>query len=181
MDIQTFETTLAEMQIILTAQDLIEVHKKYMELAIKKALITNEDIKTLTERYLARVAGAYFLKSLSLKYDSLGKQMASVCVITPYDEVQISEAVGDGPLQAIFLALDMMFEQELELVGLDVQALSAGLDARAEAHIVVRNPKSRNRINTYAMDFDAIKACALAYLQAHDTISSENDILDGGN
>ena len=55
--------------------------------------------------------------------------------------IKTSSAIGDGSIQAIYNAIDDVFEQKPILTNYEIQALTSGEDAQAEVRVTLTNPQ----------------------------------------
>ena len=85
----------------------------------------------------------------------------------------MASAVGSGSIQAIYNAIDDIFQQQPTLVSYEINALSGGEDAQAEVHISIECPETKRRINSIGVDFDVLEASAKAYVQASSFLKKE--------
>ena len=97
--------------------------------------------------------------------------MASSAVPTATLELQCEDqpilcdaAIGDGPIDAVFRALERIVEITARLEDFQVRSVSEGKDALGEVRVAI-NVLGRNYLGK-GVSTDIIEAAALAYLQA---------------
>ena len=100
--------------------------KKFKVLADKKKQVTDQDIQALIADKQTREADLYQLSAIQLQYVSNGYQAAVVSITTPEQEIKTASAIGDGSIQAIYNAIDDVFEQKPILTNYEIQALTSG-------------------------------------------------------
>ena len=144
--------------------------KKFKVLADKKKQVTDQDIQALIADKQTREADLYQLSAIQLQYVSNGYQAAVVSITTPEQEIKTSSAIGDGSIQAIYNAIDDVFEQKPILTNYEIQALTSGEDAQAEVRVTLTNPQTDTQINGIGVDFDVLKASAKAYVHASSSM-----------
>ena len=144
--------------------------KKFKVLADKKKQVTDQDIQALIADKQTREADLYQLSAIQLQYVSNGYQAAVVSITTPEKEIKTSSAIGDGSIQAIYNAIDDVFEQKPVLTNYEIQALTSGEDAQAEVRVTLTNPQTDTQINGIGVDFDVLKASAKAYVHASSSM-----------
>ena len=144
--------------------------KKFKVLADKKKQVTDQDIQALIADKQTREADLYQLSAIQLQYVSNGYQAAVVSITTPEQEIKTSSAIGDGSIQAIYNAIDDVFEQKPILTIYEIQALTSGEDAQAEVRVTLTNPQTDTQINGIGVDFDVLKASAKAYVHASSSM-----------
>lgn len=144
--------------------------KKFKVLADKKKQVTDQDIQALIADKQTREADLYQLSAIQLQYVSNGYQAAVVSITTPEQEIKTASAIGDGSIQAIYNAIDDVFEQKPILTNYEIQALTSGEDAQAEVRVTLTNPQTDTQINGIGVDFDVLKASAKAYVHASSSM-----------
>ncbi|NLL32708.1 MAG: 2-isopropylmalate synthase, partial [Enterococcus cecorum] len=144
--------------------------KKFKVLADKKKQVTDQDIQALIADKQMREADLYQLSAIQLQYVSNGYQAAVVSITTPEQEIKTASAIGDGSIQAIYNAIDDVFEQKPILTNYEIQALTSGEDAQAEVRVTLTNPQTATQINGIGVDFDVLKASAKAYVHASSSM-----------
>ena len=144
--------------------------KKFKVLADKKKQVTDQDIQALIADKQTREADLYQLSAIQLQYVSNGYQAAVVSITTPEQEIKTASAIGDGSIQAIYNAIDDVFEQKPILTNYEIQALTSGEDAQAEVRVTLTNPQTATQINGIGVDFDVLKASAKAYVHASSSM-----------
>ena len=80
-------------------------------------------------------------------------------------------AIGDGPIDAVFKAMERIMELTARLEDFNVRSVSGGKDAQGEVRVVI-NVTGR-RYQGKGVSTDIIDAAAKAYLQALN--KAEND------
>jgi len=90
------------------------------------------------------------------------------------------EADGDGPVDAIFLAIEKLVHSNATLKLYSVNAITTGTDSQGE--VTVRLEKSGRIVNGQGADTDILVASAKAYLNALNLMASPDRLhpqLDG--
>ncbi len=149
---------------------------RFKEVADKKAVITDDDIRAILSEYLDSLEGRYRLATFQIQSGNHIKAMALVTLadnltlttdedgkITP---VQITEAApGEGPVDASFNAIDRIAGAEsVELTGYEIRAITEGTDALGEA--IVKIQAGTSLFTGRGVSTDIIKASIKAYLNA---------------
>jgi 2-isopropylmalate synthase len=75
-----------------------------------------------------------------------------------------AEAVGDGPVDAVFKAIDQLMGVDVELAEYTIGAVSSGADALGEVRVVVE--AAGRAFSAQAVSPDITEASAEAYLRA---------------
>lgn len=89
---------------------------------------------------------------------------ATVRLITPEGEERVDAAVGTGPVDAVYKAINRIVNIPNRLIEFSVQSVTAGIDAIGEVTIRLRH---EDRIfSGHAANTDIIVASAQAYMNA---------------
>jgi 2-isopropylmalate synthase len=94
------------------------------------------------------------------------KQRTIVSIIDEDKEIKVASRIGSGSIQAIYNAIDELFQQSPELTEYEIQALTGGEDAQAEVRVTLKDEHSNNEFRGIGVDFDVLHASAKAYVQA---------------
>jgi 2-isopropylmalate synthase len=105
----------------------------------------------------------YFLVSYVLTNKSNGAKEATVAV-KHNDEIVEKSAEAKGTLDALFTAVNKVFNIDFEVEQYDVQAVSSGSDAIADASIILKN--NGVMYSGSGRDTDTVNASIKAYLNA---------------
>jgi hypothetical protein len=93
-------------------------------------------------------------------------------------------AIGTGPVDAAFRAIDQLVNVKAVLIEYDVHSVTAGIDALGEVTVRVRDdgPDEARVFGGYGADTDIITASAQAYLAALNRllVARENAEAAGG-
>ena len=83
-------------------------------------------------------------------------------------------STGQGSVEAIFNAVDKFFNQSVRLVSYTIDAVTDGIDAQARVLVTVENKDTETIFNAAGLDFDVLKASAIAYINANTFVQKEN-------
>lgn len=141
---------------------------RFKEIADKKSVITDDDIRAIVGEYLDSLEGRYYLSSFQIQSGNHIKSMALVTLKIAEQEGgnEITEAApGEGPVDAAFNAINRIAGAEsTELVSYGITAVTEGTDALGEAKVKL---KADGSIYTgRGVSTDIIKASIKAYLNA---------------
>lgn len=84
-----------------------------------------------------------------------------------------AEHSADG-VEAIFNAIDKFFNQTVRLTSYNIDAVTDGIDAQARVLVTVENVDTDTIFNASGLDFDVLKASAIAYINANTLVQKEN-------
>ena len=139
------------------------VYQRFLELADRKKSVTGADIAALVADELTVEGSALQLVRWNASIGSGGSATASVVV--QRDGIESSgDAEGNGPVNALFQAIDAAVGIDNELTYYHVEAVTPGEDAQGQVHIRI---KVDSEIFTgHGLATDIVEASARAYLAA---------------
>jgi 2-isopropylmalate synthase len=132
------------------------------------------------EDLLDRVSEIYSLDGLQVACGTIGLPTATVRLLGPDGELHIQAAIGTGPVDAAYKAVDEIIKVPNTLLEFNIHAVTEGIDAMGEVTVRLKakngsvprrtSPQSgRTRARTfggYGADTDIITASVKAYLAA---------------
>jgi 2-isopropylmalate synthase len=84
--------------------------------------------------------------------------------------VREEEATGDGPVEALYRAIDHAVDQPHTLVDYSIRSISEGADAQGEVEVRIRY--GENHFVGRARNTDVIRASAEAYVDALNRLAA---------
>ncbi|NLA84811.1 MAG: 2-isopropylmalate synthase [Clostridiales bacterium] len=159
-----FEERLAELGYSdLTQEEINEAFEKFKDLADKKKYVMDSDIEALMSTKLVQIPEA-----LQLEYfhTTSGNSLISSSTVRISREGELIEeaACGDGPVDAIFHAIERATGLEIKLVDYQIRAITSGKDALGEG--IVKIEKNGRKYVGRGISTDIIEASAKAYINA---------------
>lgn len=85
-------------------------------------------------------------------------------------------ATGQGSVEAIFNAIDKFFNQSVRLVSYTIDAVTDGIDAQDRVLVTVENRDTETIFNAAGLDFDVLKASAIAYINANTFVQKRMQV-----
>ena len=164
-----FRTRLQEIGITLGSdEDVNAAFARFKELADKKHEIYDEDLQALvTDANLA--AENERIKLIYLKASSETGEMPAADVTLWIDgEEKKATARGDGPVDAVFKAIELLVASGTQLTLYSVNAITSGTDSQGE--VTVRVEKGGRIVNGQGADTDIVVASAKAYINGLNKI-----------
>ena len=160
-----FKTRLAELGIDLPGDEALAVaFARFKELADKKGEVFDEDLHALvSEEGIVPAHEHYKLAALKVTSETGTVPHARVMMSVGDAEV-VSETAGDGPVDAVFKAIERMAGSNSQLLLYSVNAITGGTDAQGE--VTVRLERDGRIVNGNGADTDIIVASAKAYINA---------------
>jgi 2-isopropylmalate synthase len=173
-------SALEELGYQVDGQALNQAFKRFKELADKKKQVTAMDLEALVTDELRDEGGAYMLEWFDVEASSRRPPHATVGVSMPDGEVVQGAFTGDGPIDAVFRAINAATGLDARLREFRVDAVTGGQDALGEVSVVVElGPHAGERVGLpgvllreratgagQAVTTDIIQAAGIAYARA---------------
>ena len=157
-------SALRELGFDVDGHALNTAFKRFKELADKKKQVTAMDLEALVADELREDVSAYGLEWFDVEASSRRPPHATVELVTPEGETVRGDFTGDGPVDAIFRAINAATRREARLRDFRIDAVTAGQDALGEASVVLE--LSGQSAAGQGVSTDIIEAAALAYVRA---------------
>jgi 2-isopropylmalate synthase len=158
---------LEELGYSVSGQALNAAFKRFKEIADRKKSVTAMDLEALVTDELRDESVGYGLEWYEVRASSREEPSATVAVRTPEGVVVSGTASGDGPVDAVFHAINAATELPAQLREFRVDAVTEGQDALGEVSVVVRLDGESAAGQGVATDI--IEAAARAYVRAIST------------
>jgi 2-isopropylmalate synthase len=141
-----------------------KVFDDFIRLADKKREVYDSDIIALINQRTVQAPDDWKLISFHV-FGGTGTIPTATVEMQYRDEpIQRDAATGDGPIDAVFKALERITGVTARLDGYDVHSISSGKDAQGEVTLEI--DVAGRRCHGKGVSTDIIEASALAYLQA---------------
>ncbi len=169
-----FRVRLAEMGYELTPEELEVAFRRFKELADKKKRVTDADLEALLTDLFQQPESGYQLVDLQVVAGRPGMPTATVKLRGPDGQERIEVAIGTGPVDATYRAIDAIVRVPNTLLEYNVHAITEGIDAQGEVSVRLLSEGNGNRVvGGYGADTDIIVASAKAYLNALNRLLAE--------
>ena len=155
---------LAELGYTLEDEDFNRVFRTFKELADKKKEITDRDIESLVAEEQRTVSELYHLDRIQISCGDRGIPTASVVLTGSDGQVQSDAALGSGPVDAAFKAIDRIVKVPNTLTEFSIKSITEGIDAIGE--VLCRIESDGVTYTGRGADTDIIVASAKAYINA---------------
>ncbi len=151
---------------------------RFKALADRRKAVADADIEALVHDDAKPQDEFFSLEGLQVACGTQGMATATVRLRSPDGQVRVHAAVGTGPVDAAYKAVDALLEVPAELLEFSVRSVTEGIDALGEVTVRVRALTERDTKNAQhevasapvfhgnAADTDIIVASAKAYVKA---------------
>ncbi|MBE2315067.1 2-isopropylmalate synthase [Solirubrobacter sp. CPCC 204708] len=165
------QSALMDLGYEVSGQTLNQAFKRFKEIADKKKQVTAMDLEALVTDELRSDAGAYTLEWFDVEASTRRPPHATVSILTPAGESVRGDFTGDGPIDAIFRAINAATTREAKLRDFRIDAITSGQDALGEASVVLE--LSGSSASGQGVSTDIIEAAALAYVRALSNVETK--------
>lgn len=160
-----FRTRLKELNYELTDQELNRAFLRFKELADKKKEITDWDLEAIVNDETQHVPELFKLEHVQVSCGDHARPTATVTLRTPDGQELTDAAIGTGPVDAVYKAINRVVDIPNQLIEFSVQSVTAGIDAIGEVTIRLRYDEDRI-FSGHGANTDIIVASAQAYINA---------------
>ncbi len=152
----------------LDEDQLNKVFEGFKVLADRKKMIYDADIEALAEAQIHTGPAIWTLEAFTCNAGSGTIPSAAVCLWHQSGTIFKDAMTGDGPVDALFKAIEKITEVSVKLRDYRIRSVTVGEDALGEAHIEAEyDGKS---VSGRAVSTDIVEASALAFLQVVNRI-----------
>jgi len=159
-----FRERLAELGFSLSEEDLSRAFATFKELADKKKEVTDRDIEAIIAQELRTVSEVYHLDCIQVSCGNEGIPTASVRLIDSKGQALADAALGSGPVDAVYKAINKLVGVPNVLTEFSVKSVTEGIDAIGE--VLIRIESDGITYTGRGADTDIIVASAKACINA---------------
>jgi 2-isopropylmalate synthase len=158
-----FKTRLEELGFTLTAEEVDSTFIRFLEIADRKKEVYDEDLYTIVSEELGRQTAVYTLEYFNIISGNMAVPTATVRILTEDSTVE-EAATGDGPVDAVFRAIDRVIGIKTTLKEFIVHAITPGKQAMGEVSVTIEIDDFQT--TGRGSSTDIIEASARAYVNA---------------
>jgi 2-isopropylmalate synthase len=159
-----FKERLAELGYSLGEEEFNQAFSAFKELADKKKEVTDKDIESLIAEKLRTVSEQYHLDRIQVTCGDRGIPTAAVRLTDPDGNVVADAALGTGPVDAVYKAINRIIGVPNTLTEFSVNSITEGIDAVGE--VLIRIESDGIAYIGRGADMDIVVASAKAYMNA---------------
>jgi 2-isopropylmalate synthase len=154
----------------LTGEQLNTVFEEFKALADKKKEIYDADLAALVEEQIRAVTELWSLASYEVTSGTDRKPEVSLTVRRGDEILNTTKSAGDGPIDAIFLAIEDLTGMQVTCKDFRVHSVTVGQDAQGEVTVQVEYDGRLYRGR--GVSTDSVEASAKAFLNAINRIAA---------
>lgn len=159
-----FKERLAELGYVLDEEALRRTFVAFKELADKKKQITDKDLESLIAQEMRTMSEIYHLDHIQVSCGVNSIPTATVRLIGPNNQVLADAALGTGPVDAVYKAINRIVGVPNKLTEFTVKSVTEGIDAIGE--VLIRIESDSITYTGRGAATDIIVASAKAYMNA---------------
>ena len=161
----------------LSNEEVVAVFERFKKIGDRKKFVYDDDLASLVNDSLDSDAGKWKLVNLQFFAGNQGQPTATV-TMDKDGRIYTDCAIGNGPVNACFKAIDRISKSKGTLTDYSVRATSIGQDSLGEASVMVKFSSfpDEKPVQGKGSATDVIEASARAYLNAvnrHIAISDQ--------
>jgi 2-isopropylmalate synthase len=167
---------LSELGLPLEGDALDKAFTRFKQLADRRKQVTDADLEALVAHEHLDIREAFALEGLQVACGTASMATATVRLRDADGNAHVQAAVGTGPVDAAYKAIDAVVRTPLVLLEFAVRAVTEGIDALGEVSVRIRNDRgllepqsgdARARVfHGHGADTDILVASAKAYVAA---------------
>tara|TARA_B100001057_G_scaffold451299_1_gene494163 strand:+ start:40 stop:1632 length:1593 start_codon:yes stop_codon:yes gene_type:complete len=167
-----FRVKLNELGFNSDEKDLDKLFEKFKDLADKKKQIFEEDLVALIDDQSFVKNNIIQLKTLDVRCGNKKNAQAKIELYLNKKK-RLSTSNGEGPIDAIFKAIQKIVPNKSQLTLYHVNSITKGVDAQAE--VTVRLEESGISVQGQGKDIDTMVASAKSYINALNKLLIKRD------
>ncbi|CAI5521853.1 unnamed protein product [Closterium sp. Naga37s-1] len=133
------KTRLQQMGYDFDSAELDEVFKRFKAVADKKKIVTDGDVEALVSDSVFQPKTIWELADLQVVCGTMGLPTATVKLVGPDGVEQIQAAMGTGPVDAVYKAINNIVDLNVELTEYSLNSVTEGIDALACTRVAIRS------------------------------------------
>ncbi|MCC8164981.1 MAG: 2-isopropylmalate synthase, partial [Planctomycetes bacterium] len=164
-----FQDRLTQLGYTLEKDDLNKAFAAFKSLCDEKKEVSDGDIEALVVEIISTAPERrYTLGSYEIECGTaiIGGPTARVVLKTADDKEHCDAAVGNGPIDAAYIAMQRITNLALSLENFQIAATSHASDSVGEAQVTVRHPGTGLAASGRGISTDTVRAAIMAYVSA---------------
>ncbi|WP_017304848.1 2-isopropylmalate synthase [Spirulina subsalsa] len=148
----------------LSETELNKAFLRFKEVADKKKVISDLDLEAIVNDEMQQVPELFHLELVQVSCGDHARPTATVVLRTPDGTELTDAAIGTGPVDAVYKAINRVVNIPNELIEYSVKSVTEGIDAMGEVTIRLRH--EGKTYSGHAANTDIIVASTRAYVSA---------------
>jgi 2-isopropylmalate synthase len=157
---------LEELGYSLEDEALQQVFVRFKDLADAKKNVTDADLQALMADEFHKPQEFFRLIDIQVTSGTMGMPTATAKIANEDGQELVVAAVGAGPVDACYKAIDLVVQMPNTLTEYSVHSVTEGIDALGEVTVRITSPDGARSFGGYGADNDIIVSSVKAYLAA---------------
>ncbi len=171
-DMQTVERAVVKLGYDLSEEDVQRVYEEFLRIAKQKNGVGTKELDAIVASAAMQVPPTYRLESYVINSGNVITATAHI-KLRKGDEVLEGISIGDGSVDAVFLAIEQTLGHHYELDDFQIQAVTEGREAMGQTIVKLR---SNGRVcSGRGISTDILGASVMAYINALNKIVYEEE------
>ncbi len=158
-----FSKRLSELGFKLDKEQIKKAYESFLEIADRKKEVFDDDLYAIVSDQLGHKTATYFLDYFNIQSGNVAVPTATIR-IKEGDKSYEEAAIGDGPVNAVFNAIDRVTGIKTKLIEYNVQAITPGREAMGDVTVTIQI--DGKKFIGRGASTDIIEASAKAYINA---------------
>ncbi len=169
-DLTAVAKAVALMGYELSDEDNVKVFEEFRKIAAKKKTVSEKELDAIVASAALQVPPTYKLDSYVI---NTGNIISATANVKMAEDGKMTEgiSIGDGPVDAAFLAIEQIVGRHFELDDFQIQAVTEGREAMGESVVKLRS--SGKLYSGRGISTDILGASINAYINALNKIVYE--------
>lgn len=171
-----FKDRLIDLGCTLSDEEIEKAFIRFKALADKKKQITDEDLEAIIDDEIKKMPDTYSLEYLHI---SSGTTITPTATIGLRKDGELIEeaACGDGPVDAIYKAVDKITNVTGTLLGYTINSVTGGKDALGEVTVKIEVENKKVFVGR-GVSIDVLEASAKAYVNAINKMVYDQSLIE---
>ncbi len=157
----------------LNAEDSAKVYEEFRKISEEKEYFGTKELEAIIASSALQVPSTYHLVSYVINSGNVITATANLCIEKDGKKLN-GVYVGDGPIDAAFLAIEQVVGHHFELDDFQIQSVTEGREAMGQALVKLRSDSGKLYSGS-GISTDVIGASIKAYLNALNKIAFEEN------
>ena len=169
-DMEAMAKVCAKLGYDLSEEDIVSVYKAFSRIASKKGTVTGYELDAIIASSALQVPPTYTIDGYLI---TMGDTAGTTALIKLKKDDEVSEnvAIGDGPVDAAFLAIENITGRHYELDDFQIKAVTEGAEAMGETIVKLRS--EGKLYSGRGISVDVVGSSIRAYVNALNKIVYE--------
>jgi len=154
----------------LSEEDGAQVWEAFKVIASRKDVISNRELDTIVASAAMQVPATYILRTYSITASNASSSMAHM-QMEKHGQILEGIALGDGPVDAAFLAIENILGCHYELDDFQIRSVTEGREAMGETVVKLRS--NGKLYSGRGISTDIVGSSIQAYINALNKITYE--------